>query len=307
MHSLMTHCDICPRNCGANRQNGTLGTCRSKDALSVARAALHMWEEPCISGENGSGTVFFTGCNLGCVYCQNAAISRGNAGTEITQDRLVEIFFELKDQGAHNINLVTPTHFLPSVLAAIKKAKDQAIGIPFIYNCGGYEKVEMLKHAEGLIDIYLPDFKYMSSALSLKYSYAPNYAQVAKAALCEMVRQKPECVFDENGLMSAGVMVRHMMLPGQLKDAKAVVAYLLNTYGDSIYLSIMQQYTPPKDIETKFPELCQTVGEKEYEKLIDYAISIGCTNAFVQEGGAASDSFIPNFDGFGVNMKGKNV
>ena len=301
MHTLVTPCNICPRNCGANRQNGTPGTCHSGAKISVARASLHMWEEPCISGENGSGTIFFTGCNLGCVYCQNAAISRGHAGKEISEERLLEIFFELKDRGAHNINLVTPTHFLPSVLSAIKKAKEQAIGLPFVYNCGGYEKVELLKRAEGLVDIYLPDFKYMSPLLSARYSNAPDYARVAKAVLCEMVRQKPKCIFDEKGLMTAGVLVRHMMLPGQLKDAKAVVAHLINTYGDSIFLSIMRQYTPPKDIESKFPELSRTVGEREYEKLIDYAISIGCTNAFVQEGGAASESFIPEFNGFGVN------
>lgn len=300
MLSLLTQCNICPRNCGANRQNGTLGTCRSGANISVARASLHMWEEPCISGENGSGTVFFTGCNLGCVYCQNAAISRGNAGKEISENRLVEIFFELKDQGAHNINLVTPTHFLPAVLRTIQKAKNQSIGIPFVYNCGGYEKAEMLKRAEGLIDIYLPDFKYMSSGLSARYSYAPDYAEVAKAALSEMVRQKPACTFDESGLMTAGVLVRHMMLPGNLKDSRAVLSYLYHTYGDSIYISIMKQYTPPKEIEKQFPELARTIREPEYEKLIDYAISLGITQAFIQEGDAASESFIPAFDCRGI-------
>ncbi len=300
MLSLVTHCDICPRNCGANRQNGALGTCHSGAKISVARASLHEWEEPCISGEHGSGTVFFTGCNLGCVYCQNAAISRGNAGKEISEDRLLEIFFQLKDQGAHNINLVTPTHFLPAVLHAIKKAKDQSIGIPFVYNCGGYEKVEMLKHAEGLIDIYLPDFKYWSSALSAKYSHASDYAEVAKAALCEMVRQQPACAFDESGLMTAGVLVRHMMLPGNLKDSRAVLSHLYDTYGDKIYISIMKQYTPPKEIEKQFSELARTIREQEYEKLIDYAISLGITQAFIQEGDAASESFIPAFDGRGI-------
>jgi len=300
MRAFVTHCDICPRNCGANRQNGTLGTCRSGAKISVARASLHMWEEPCISGEHGSGTIFFTGCNLGCVYCQNAAISRGHAGKEISEDRLLEIFFELKDQGAHNINLVTPTHFLPAVLHAIKKAKSQSIGIPFVYNCGGYEKVEMLKRAEGLIDIYLPDFKYWSPALSAKYSHAPDYAEVAKAALCEMVRQKPQCTFDENSLMTAGVLVRHMMLPGNLKDSKAVLSYLKSTYGDKIYISIMRQYTPPKEMEKQFPELARTIRGQEYEKLIDYAISLGITQAFIQEGEAASESFIPVFDCQGI-------
>ena len=300
MQTHVTHCDICPRNCGINRLNGTLGTCRSGANMSVARASLHEWEEPCISGEHGSGTIFFTGCNLGCVYCQNAAISRGNAGKEISENRLVEIFFELKAQGAHNINLVTPTHFLPAVLAAIQKAKEQSIGIPFVYNCGGYEKVEMLKRAEGLIDIYLPDFKYWSSALSARYSHAPDYAEVAKAALSEMVQQKSRCVFDENGFMTAGVLVRHMMLPGNLKDSKAVLSYLYNTYGDSIYISIMKQYTPPKGIEKQFPELARTIREPEYEKLIDYAISLDITQAFIQEGEAASESFIPAFDCRGI-------
>lgn len=300
MRAFVTHCDICPRNCGKNRLNGTLGTCRSGAKISVARASLHMWEEPCISGEKGSGTIFFTGCNLGCVYCQNAAISRGNAGKEISEDRLLEIFFQLKDQGAHNINLVTPTHFLPAVLHAIKKAKNQSIGIPFVYNCGGYEKVKMLKRAEGLIDIYLPDFKYWSAALSANYSHAPDYTEVARAALCEMVRQQPACTFDENGLMTAGVLVRHMMLPGNLKDSKAVLSYLYDTYGDKIFISIMRQYTPPKEIEKQFPELARTIREQEYEKLIDHAISLGITQAFIQEGEAASESFIPVFDCQGI-------
>lgn len=300
MEQLANNCHICPRNCGVNRQNGVLGTCHCGAKLSVARASLHMWEEPCISGENGSGTIFFTGCNLGCVYCQNAAISRGHAGKEITKERLLEIFFELKDQGAHNINLVTATHFLPAVLAAIQKAKDQSIGIPFVYNCGGYEKVEMLKRAEGLIDIYLPDFKYWSPALSESYSRAADYQEVAKAAISEMVRQKPACTFNEKGMMTAGVLVRHMMLPGNLKDSKAVLSYLKSTFGDQLYISIMRQYTPPKEIEKQFPQLARTIREQEYEKLIDYALSLSITQAFVQEGEAASESFIPAFDGSGI-------
>lgn len=299
MNNIFENCTICPRECGVNRNSKELGYCRSSNGIYASKAYLHMWEEPCISGKNGSGTVFFSGCNLGCVYCQNSQISRHEVGKKITTDRLCEIFFELKNNGAHNINLVTATHILPLVLESVKKAKKNHIDIPFIYNCGGYEKVNTLKEAKGLIDIYLTDFKYMSEDLAKKYSNAADYPTVAKSALFEMVLQKPLCIFDSDGMMISGVLVRHMMLPKNLKDSKAIINYLYSTYGDKIYLSLMSQYTPTAEVNS-FPELCRTVQKKEYDRLIDYALSIGVTQAFIQEGKVASESFIPDFDGFGI-------
>ena len=294
----MDACFTCPRNCGADREH-SLGFCRVPETLTVSRAALHFWEEPCISGERGSGTIFFSGCNLGCVFCQNHRISRGQTGKEISSGRLYEIFFELKDQGAHNINLVTPTHYLPQILPVIEKAKNDGISLPFVYNCGGYEKIEMLKAAEGLIDIYLPDVKYISSSLSARYSGVADYAEVAKAAITEMVRQQPACLLDENNLMQKGVIVRHMILPGFLADSKAVLSYLHETYGEQIFLSIMNQFTPT-DALSAYPELCRTITKREYDHLIDYAISIGIEQAFIQEGETAKESFVPDFSNQGV-------
>ncbi len=292
-------CNICPRECGIDRNNGKTGFCRTKNEILVARASLHHWEEPCISGTKGSGTVFFSGCNLACVYCQNYKISRGNTGKEISSERLCEIFFELKEKGAHNINLVTPTHFLPQVIKAIKKAKDNSINIPFVYNCGGYEKVESLKALDGLIDIYMPDFKYMSPHLSEKYSSAPDYSEVAKGAILEMVRQIPECEFDKAGLMKKGVIVRHMMLPGGLSDSKKILKYLIKTYKSQIYISIMNQFTPTENLEN-YPEINRKVTDREYEKLLDFALSQGIENAYIQEGETAKESFIPDFDMRGI-------
>lgn len=268
--------------------------------MIAARAALHFWEEPCISGKNGSGTVFFSGCNLGCVFCQNQEISKGPAGKEITQERLFEIFFMLKENGAHNINLVTPTHFMPSVLRAVEKAKRENIGIPFVLNCGGYESVETLKKAKGLIDVFLPDFKYISEGLAQKYSGASDYPEVAKTALAEMVRQQPTCKFSEDGMMSNGVIVRHLLVPGCVKDTKAVLSYLYKTYGDRIYISIMNQFTPTAALN-EFPEINRKVTAREYERVIDYALSLGIQNAFIQEGETAIESFIPAFDGAGID------
>lgn len=300
MASLFSSCRLCPRECSVNRKRGELGFCRMNSQLTAALATLHFWEEPCISGKNGSGAIFFSGCNLGCVYCQNAQISRGKVGKEITVGRLCDIFFELKERGAHNINLVTATHFLPSVLEAVKKAKSDSIGLPFIYNCGGYEKADMLKRCEGLIDIYLSDFKYMSSDLAAKYSSAHDYPQTAQKALCEMIRQQPKCIFDSNGMLLRGVIVRHLMLPGCLKDSKKVLHYLHQAWGNKIFISIMSQYTPPSEALSDFRELNRPLKKTEYEKLVDYAISVNITQAFIQEGEAASESFIPMFDCRGI-------
>ena len=269
------------------------------DKLVVARAALHMWEEPCISGEQGSGTVFFSGCSLGCVYCQNREIARAKAGKEITIKRLSEIFLELQEQNANNINLVTAGHFLPQVIAALKASKAMGLRIPVVYNTSGYEKADAIKMLEGLIDVYLPDMKYVSPELSSKYSSAGDYFIVASDALAEMVRQVGDSVFDERGIMQKGVIVRHLLLPGCVQDSKRVIKRLYETYGDRIYISIMNQYTPLPYV-MPYSEIYRKVTQKEYDELVDFAIDLGVKNGFLQEGEAASESFIPQFDLRGV-------
>ena len=219
----MENCMLCPRECGVNRKNGETGVCGQTAAIKAARAALHMWEEPCISGQNGSGTVFFSGCNLGCVFCQNHNIATGKAGIEISTERLAEIFLELQEKGANNINLVTAGHFLPQVAVALEMAKEQGLHIPVVYNSSGYEKAKTLKMLDGLVDIYLPDFKYMDAVLAKKYSHAQDYPEIAKEALSEMVRQVGEAEFDSRGMMKKGVIVRQLLLPGHVKDAKNVL------------------------------------------------------------------------------------
>ena len=295
----MTECRLCPRECGTDRTKGEKGVCGASDKIICACASLHQWEEPCLSGDKGSGTVFFSGCNMGCVFCQNGQISHGGKGIKISPDRLCEIFFELRDAGAHNINLVTAGHFLPQVLLAVEKAKLQNIGIPFVYNSSGYEKREAIAKCEGLIDIFLPDFKYIENENAKKYSNAPDYPEIAKEAIEEMVTQQPECIFDDGGLIERGVIVRHMMLPSHLRESKKIIKYLHDTYGDKIFISIMSQYTPVGNLE-KFPELMNKVSKKDYDKLVDFAIELGVENAFIQEGEAAQESFIPEFSGEGI-------
>ena len=293
-------CSICPRKCGAERdaQSGE-GFCKMPLSPKVARAALHFWEEPCISGERGSGTVFFSGCTLRCVYCQNASIARADAGRRITWERLTEIFLELQEQGAHNINLVTPTHYAPWISKALQRAVDQGLKLPVVYNCGGYEGEESLRWMEGLVDIYLTDFKYIDSALAARYSQAPDYPEEAKKALDRMFQQVGTPVFDGEGMMQKGIIVRHLLLPGALKNAKAVVKYVYETYGDEVYLSLMNQYTPLEG--ANLPEsLNRKVTKREYERLVDYALDLGVTNAFIQEGDTAKESFIPAFEGTGL-------
>ncbi len=258
-----------------------------------------MWEEPCISGTRGSGAVFFSGCPLRCVYCQNRDIAEAKRGIDITEERLTDIFFELEEKGAANINLVTPTHYTPQIIQAATKARERGLRLPFVYNCSGYEKAETLKMLEGVIDIYLTDFKYMDEEVARRYSHAPDYPEAAKAALREMVRQTGAPRFDEEGMMTRGVIVRHLLLPNHLKNAKAVVQYVYETYGDSLYLSLMNQYTPLPGME-QWPELNRRVTRREYERLLDYALSLGVEQAFIQEGETASESFIPPFDCEGV-------
>lgn len=296
---LMEACCLCPRECGVNRLEGKKGFCGVDAKVMVARAALHMWEEPCISGKEGSGAVFFSGCSLGCGFCQNRRISRGQSGKQITIEHLVDIFLNLQEQKANNINLVTAGQFLPQVAEALKRAKAQGLHIPVVYNSSGYEKAEMLKMLDGLVDIYLPDFKYMDPELAGKYSHAKDYPQVAKLALEEMVRQVGMPEFDSCGMMKRGVIVRHLLLPGHVKNSKNVLKYLYETYRDKIYISMMNQYTPMPTMKDD-PQLSRKVTDREYERLINYAISLGLNNGFIQEGETAKESFIPEFDGEGV-------
>lgn len=292
-------CELCPRKCNVERSLNQTGYCGMTNDLYVARAALHMWEEPCISGEEGSGTVFFSGCTLRCVYCQNHDIAAGKAGKKITVDRLAQIFLELQKKGANNINLVTPTHYTMQIVEALKMAKAAGLFIPVVYNTSGYECVRTLKMLDGLVDVYLPDFKYAHSALSLKYSNAADYCEIVKQALKEMYRQVGKPSFNEKGIMTKGIIVRHLVLPGLLEDSKKIIKYLIATYGNNIYISIMNQYTPLDNVKN-FPEINRRITDKEYEQIVNYAIDVGVENGFIQEEGTSEESFIPAFDYEGV-------
>ncbi len=299
-YELLKNCKLCPRECGANRLGGKRGYCLADDKIYIARAALHFWEEPCISGESGSGTVFFSGCSMKCVFCQNYDISTEGFGKEVSVERLAEIFSELQNQGANNINLVTPTHYTLQIKDALKIAKNNGLKIPIVYNCSGYEKVETLKLLEGLVDIYLPDFKYFDNSLAIKYSNADNYFKTASLAVSEMLRQTGgENIFDENGIMKKGVIVRHLLLPENIENSKKVISYLYTMFGDKIYISIMNQYTPIKK-HNKFPELNKTISKAEYDEAVEFAVSLGVENGFIQDGETAKESFIPKFNLEGI-------
>lgn len=294
-------CTLCPRECGADRAHGEKGYCGADGNLMVARAALHMWEEPPISGDEGSGTVFFSHCPMKCVYCQNRDISSGGDGLEIPVERLCEIFFELKEKGAHNINLVSPTQYTNEIISAIQMAKKNGFELPFVYNTSGYERVETLRALNGLVDIYLTDFKYMSQYAAKKYSNAPDYPTVAKAALKEMMRQKTRCVFNGE-LLKSGVVVRHLVLPKNIADSKDVIDVFDEVCKDNAYLSIMRQYTPPKNCA--FNEIARAVTEDEYNEVVNYALMCGIKNIFLQDGESVSESFIPPFNYEGVLKNG---
>lgn len=348
----LSDCRLCPRNCHVNRLMGERGFCGEAGVIRAARAALYYTEEPVISGTRGSGTVFFSGCNLGCIYCQNRLISRPgrsqaicpssdgtvdkspleysssevsaevSAGgtrqaalpllTEITPERMAQIFLNLQEQGAHNINLVTPEHFVPLLIPALRRAKADGLIIPVVYNTGSYERVEAVKALEGLIDVWLPDLKYVSSAISARHTGAGDYFQYASAAIAEMVRQCPEPLFSDGShsidcpddaddpVMVRGVLVRHLALPGCAEDSRAVLRYLHETYGDRIFISIMNQYTPMPQVLKLDADLCRRLSDEEYDTLVDYAIDLGITNGFIQESGTVSPSYIPVFDGTGI-------
>ncbi|MCR5116061.1 MAG: radical SAM protein [Lachnospiraceae bacterium] len=323
----MTECTLCPRNCHINR-NLNNGYCKQYSSITAARAALHMWEEPCISGSNGSGAVFFSGCNMGCVFCQNYEIAHGDVQKEISSEKLADIFLKLQNEdNAHNINLVTPTHFIPQIVNALEAAKNIGLTIPIVYNTSGYENVTSLKLLDGLVDIYLPDCKYYSDTLSLKYSNAPDYFDKCSKALDEMYRQVGNPSFEDDlgnifdsssyndhiesidetydddysgPLMKKGMIIRHLILPGNLEDSKNVIGYLLKHFSSSVYISIMNQYTPMPHSQ-KFPELTRKISSSEYNEIIDFALDNGIENGFFQGDDTATDSFIPAFDFKGLD------
>ena len=305
INDLMSDCTLCPRRCHADRLSGQVGFCGQTAELKAARAALHYWEEPCISGTStsgapGSGTVFFSGCSLQCVFCQNHNIATGKAGRLISIERLAEIFLELQYKGAANINLVTGTHFIPQIAHALRAAKAQGLIIPIVYNTGSYEEISSLRLLEGLIDIYLPDLKYVSPELSAKYSHAKDYFDAASAAIAEMYRQVGSPVIDpDTGLMKRGIIVRHLLLPEAAKDSKKVLRYLYETYKNDIFVSIMNQYTPLEHTAL-LPPLNREVAEAEYQRVLTFADRLGIEQGFYQEGGTVSESFIPDFNGEGL-------
>ncbi len=291
-------CNICPRNCGADRTR-TAGFCGGGSQVKLARAALHHWEEPCISGSRGSGTVFFSGCSLQCVYCQNYKISAENFGREVSTGRLGEIFMMLQEQGAHNINLVNPTHYVPWILEALKSVQGE-LTIPVVYNSGGYDQVETLKTLEGYVQIYLPDLKYYSSEKSARYSNAPDYFQVASQAVQEMFRQTGPVQLDADGIMQRGLMVRHLVLPGSRQDSMKLLDWLSqNLPTGQYYISLMSQYTPFYH-SGQFPEINRRISTFEYRQVADHLIDLGLTDGFMQEKSSAKEEYTPDFDLTGI-------
>jgi len=290
-------CNQCPRQCGADRANN-FGFCRSEWEINLARAAPHFWEEPCISGDRGSGTVFFTGCNLGCIYCQNKDISRGGKkGKNISPEKLAHIFEELKQKGVHNINLVTGAHFTDGIIQAM----DISAPLPFVYNSSGYESLDTIKKFSNRISIWLPDFKYADSNLAKHFSNAENYPRVALEAILQMYRSVGKFELDENGLMKKGLIIRHLILPGHIDNTKAVIDIVCDNFPkSSVMFSLMSQYTPPEEPITEYPELNRRISQKEYDEAYSYMLKKGIYNAYVQELSSAKKEYTPDFDLTGV-------
>ena len=299
----LSACQLCPRQCGVNRLAGETGFCRAGLLPRVALASLHQWEEPCISGTRGSGTVFFTGCNLTCIYCQNQRISQQDFGDLISIERLAEIFLAQQMQGAHNLNLVTPTPYVPQIIAALDLARQAGLAVPVVYNTSAYESVETIQALQGWVDIYLPDLKYVSDVLALRLSQAPDYFFHAMNGIDLMQAQVGPAEFDRDGLLRRGVLIRHLALPGQAEDSQQVLAAIRTRFGSETWFSLMNQYTPPASPQP-LPELHRQLSAAEYDTLIDYALSLGLENGFVQDDGSASEKFIPDFNLDGVTKKG---
>lgn len=291
--NLLNNCMLCPRKCGVNRYKKK-GACGATNKLKIAYYSLHKWEEPVISGSNGSGTIFFSNCNMKCIYCQNKKISIDGYGKYISNKKLEEIMLKLQDIGAHNINLVTPTHYVPQIVSALRKIKGKSLKIPVVYNTSSYENVGTIMFLNNLVDIYLADLKYYDDSLAYNYSGCKNYFEIATMAIDEMYRQVGDYSFDKDGLMTKGLIVRVLILPGHVEDAKKIIKYLYMTYKDSIFISIMNQFTPVNTCI--YSNLNRKLTDEEYDEVIKYALSLGVTNAFIQEGETADDSFIPDFN-----------
>lgn len=291
----MEKCNLCPRQCNIDRQS-TYGFCKTSDRITLGRAGLHFWEEPCISGYGGSGAIFFSGCNMGCIFCQNMPLSRGKVGKEITVKRLREIFDELIDEGADNINLVTPSHFVPQIARALSEEK---LPVPVVYNTSSYEEVSTLRMLDGLIDIYIPDLKYVKSTIARAFSNAPDYYEKAMPAIKEMYRQTGDAVSDEDGMLQKGIIIRHLVLPGYTENTYDVIDKVSESFSDGVLFSLMSQYTPPKK-QLKYPSLNRRLTEEEYERAVDYMYLAGIENGFVQELSSAKEEYTPDFNLQGV-------
>lgn len=291
-------CGLCPRNCKADRQDN-MGICGMGTGPVVAKAYLHMWEEPCISGSSGSGTVFFTGCNLKCVYCQNAEISQGGWGRQITCEQLGQLFLRLQKKGAHNINLVNPTHFIMQIKAAAASA--EGLKIPVVYNSNGYECIEGLRRMEGIVDVYLPDIKYFTEERALKYSSAGNYFKTAAEAVLEMYRQVGGVVLDDRGIIKKGLVIRHLMMPGMTDESINILNWIRANLPEDIMISLMSQYTPYHRAGS-FPEIDRRITRREHEKVLDRFFKLGFENGYIQERDSAEERYIPDFDFEGVEF-----
>ncbi len=293
---MTNHCFCCARNCGIDRSKQQ-SFCADSNNLRIARAALHQWEEPCISGQNGSGTIFFSGCNLRCIYCQNYDISNNRKGIDISIERLQEIYFELIEQGAHNINFVTPAHYSDAILKSLENIK---LPVPVVFNTNGYDSVENLKRFENKVQIYLPDIKYADNDLAIKFSHAPHYFESSCAAIDEMFRQRGNFQFDSNGMLTSGVVIRHLILPGHTDNSKKIIDYIASRFAPGeILFSLMRQYTPCGDVAA-YPELQRPLSDEEYNEVEEYLFASGIEDGFVQDKESASNDFIPPFNGEGV-------
>lgn len=292
---MLNSCTLCPHNCKVNRLEGKKGRCKCDNTLKIALASLHMFEEPCISGTNGSGTVFFTNCNLNCIYCQNYEISQGGKGKEITVQNLSDIFVKQQEKGAHNINLVTPTMYVYQIIEAIKLARKNGLKIPIIYNSNGYENVETIKMLNGYIDVYLPDLKYYTNELSKKYSNVDNYFEVATNAIKEMYSQVGNAVFDDNGIIQKGVIIRHLVLPNHIQNTKNILKWINENLPKDIYVSVMAQYFPT--YKAKNDSLInRKLNKKEYKEVLNYLYSLDLQNGYIQELGSHEEEYVPNFN-----------
>lgn len=294
LENLLKECTLCPHNCKVNRLENRTGRCKAGKNVKLALTQVHRFEEPCISGENGSGTVFFTGCNLSCKFCQNYKISQERKGTEISIEELANEFLKLQERNVHNINLVTGFMYVPQIIEAIKIARNKGLNIPVVYNSSGYESVETLKLLEGYVDIYLPDFKYYYNELGEEYSGIKNYFENTSEAVKEMKRQIPENIFDENGIMKKGVIIRHLVLPNHIRNSKRVLKYIKDTFGKDTLISVMAQYFPSNKA-MEINDLNRKLNEEEYDSILEYLEILGMENGFIQNLEDEEEKYVPNF------------